>query len=537
MIDAQEYGEVFTRRWVVDLILDLAGFTPDRDLASMVTVEPSCGTGAFIGAMVERLSESLKAHDKGLLEAADAIRAYDLQAQHVNASLDLATKTLESLGWPLDEVAAVVPNWFQTADFLLEEHLPQTADIVVGNPPYIRMDDLDPSAVKAYQQRYLTMRGRVDIYIGFFEVGLMLLKPGGKLAYICADRWMRNQYGKRLRSFITEGYSLDATIVAHDVDAFETSVSAYPAITVIGRAEQGPAAVVSTTKEFGADDAEELIKWFRTPGKRRRRRHSFDAGLVHPWEGGSDSWPAGSPRRLMALSELNSKFHPLESRARVGIGIATGADDLFIVRDSDIEDDRLLPLLIGSDTTTGRAVWSGNFLANPWTKDGQLVDLLRYPRLGHYFESNRQRLCARSIARRNPDAWYRTIDKVNYDLLKRPKLVFPDMKMTSHPVLDTQGHYPHHGLYYIVSDDWDLEVLGGLLLSKVAEFFIDSYTVKMRGGTLRFQAQYLRRIRLPYPEDLPTSSAKKLKQAFANRDVESATQTALMVYGLEEIPT
>ena len=42
-----DYGEVFTRRWIVDLILDLVGYVPDRDLSETVLVEPSCGAGAF----------------------------------------------------------------------------------------------------------------------------------------------------------------------------------------------------------------------------------------------------------------------------------------------------------------------------------------------------------------------------------------------------------------------------------------------------------------------------------------------------------
>jgi hypothetical protein len=45
--EAVAHGEVFTRRWVVDLILDLAGYDADRDLASLVAIEPACGAGAF----------------------------------------------------------------------------------------------------------------------------------------------------------------------------------------------------------------------------------------------------------------------------------------------------------------------------------------------------------------------------------------------------------------------------------------------------------------------------------------------------------
>ena len=57
-----EHGEVFTRRWVVELILDLSGFTADRDLGGMVAVEPSCGSGAFLAPMTERLIESCRIH-------------------------------------------------------------------------------------------------------------------------------------------------------------------------------------------------------------------------------------------------------------------------------------------------------------------------------------------------------------------------------------------------------------------------------------------------------------------------------------------
>lgn len=77
------------------------------------------------------------------------------------------------------------------------------------------------------------MRGRADVYVGFIERGLGLLRQGGALAFICADRWMRNQYGANLREAVTSGFAVDAVISMHDVDAFESDVSAYPAIVVV----------------------------------------------------------------------------------------------------------------------------------------------------------------------------------------------------------------------------------------------------------------------------------------------------------------
>ncbi|WP_322752993.1 hypothetical protein [Frankia sp. Cas3] len=76
----------------------------------------------------------------------------------------------------------------------------------------------------------------------------------------------------------------------------------------------------------------------------------------------------------------------------------------------------------------------------------------------------------------------------------------------------------------------------GLLLSKVAEAFVTAYAVKMRGGTLRFQAQYLRRIRVPDPLEISKVGCIALADAFDRRDVAAATRVALRAYGLTELP-
>jgi hypothetical protein len=78
-----------------------------------------------------------------------------------------------------------------------------------------------------------------------------------------------------------------------------------------------------------------------------------------------------------------------------------------------------------------------------------------------------------------------------------------------------------------------LEVLGGILLSSVAQFFIEAYGVRMRGGYLRFQAQYLRRIRVPDPGSLSGVRVSKLKRAFRDRDRELASQVAFEIYGID----
>ncbi len=539
-------GEVFTRRWIVDLILDLAGYTEDRALAELRAVEPACGEGAFLGPMVLRLSRSCRAAGRSIADARGALAASDLLIDNVTKSRQLVDTVLADEGWSAVERAGLADAWVTHGDYLLSQpaHLqlfstsdPRLADFVIGNPPYIRPEDVPPPLYRTYRQSYRTMCGRADVYVAFIEAGLRSLAPGGVLAFICADRWMRNQYGRELRSMIASDFAIETVAAVHDVDAFEEEVAAYPAITVVRNGPQGPAAVVETEDTFDEADASGLVAWAQSRRASVSQPHYRGARLPR-WFQGKDSWPGGEPDLVRMVENLKDRLPPIEDHhtgTRVGIGVATGNDGVFITKDPHlVEADRLLPLAMAADGSTGTLSWSGHYLVNPWEADGTLVDLHRYPELARYYEAHRAELCERHVAKKVSVGWFRTIDKVNAALTAMPKLLFPDMKLTAHPVLDRGGFYPHHNLYFVVSDKWDLEVLGGLLMSKVAEAFVGAYSVKMRGGTLRFQAQYLRRIRVPAPDGIPAADREVLRRAFSDRDFQAATEIAIRLYGVED---
>jgi adenine-specific DNA-methyltransferase len=197
-----------------------------------------------------------------------------------------------------------------------------------------------------------------------------------------------------------------------------------------------------------------------------------------------------------------------------------------------LEEDRLLPLLHAADVAHGSVSWSGRYLVNPWNEDG-LVDISRFPQVYAYFKAHETQLRRRHIAVQRPTQWFRTIDRIDHKLLSQTRLVLPDMKAFAHPVLDDGHHYPHHNLYYVVSQAWDPEVLGGLLLSDVANLFVGAYCVKMRGGCYRFQAQYLRQIRVPEVSAITQSASRELQRAFAERDRDRATATAARLYDID----
>jgi hypothetical protein len=168
---------------------------------------------------------------------------------------------------------------------------------------------------------------------------------------------------------------------------------------------------------------------------------------------------------------------------------------------------------------------------DPWNDEG-LVKLESFPLLQAYLEKYQAALRKRHTARNNERGWYKTIDRVTHSLRSKSKLYVPDIKAVLEPVLDLGETYPHHNLYFIESEKWDLEVLGGLLLSDIGQFFVASYGVRMRGGYWRFQAQYLRRIRVPDPSGVADAQRCELIEAFRNRDRPRATAAALTVYGV-----
>jgi adenine-specific DNA-methyltransferase len=539
-----EYGAIFTRRWIVELILDLIGYTSERDLASMRTIEPACGHGAFLAAIVERLSESCRSHGRDISEAGEALRACELQQEHVAESRRLVERCLLVDGWPTDEVRRLAQRWVRHEDFLLEAREQGTVDFVCGNPPYVRLESVPTARSDAYRQACTTMGGRSDIYVGFFETGLRALRPGGTLGFICADRWMRNQYGQRLRKMITDDFAVQAEIEMHDVDAFEQEVSAYPSIIVLRRAAQGTALVARARASFGERAARRVGSWVREPASEGASDPDIEAARLPGWFDGASSWPTGSPERLALLAHLERTLPALEDETtgtRVGIGVASGADQVFVTRAPiGVEPDRMLPLALVRDTAGGTLEWSGHHLVDPWDGDtGELVALGAYPGLRGYLERNATALRRRNVAGRRPQQWYRTIDRVNHTLTAKTKLLIPDIKAQMHPVLDPggpNGLYPHHNLYWVTSEQWRAELLGGLLLSRVAQMFIECYAVKMRGGYFRFQAQYLRRIRVPSATSISLAIASELELAFAERDRERATAAALKAYRIEELP-
>lgn len=529
--DSREPGVVYTNQWVVDLMLDLAGYTSDSDLTSATLVEPGCGDGAFLKRIIPRLMESARRQRVPTNSLGPAIRAYELNPDRAALARAAVVEVLAASGVHVLEAEALSSQWVVEADFLLLDAYPQ-ARWVVGNPPYVRVEDSSPEYYAQYRARWTTMSGRADIYIGFYEAGLSMLNDGGKLCFICADRWMHNQYGAGLRRHIVEGFALKALIELHDADVFDVPVAAYPAVTLIERSPHSTTALATARTTFSDEDALLLLRWFGSTDRTFVDTGRFSASNLDGSFGAEGSWPSGPPERLRLISDLESRLPSLSDvGVTIRVGMATGADKVYVVGDPPTVESKFLKRAVGpADLQDGRVVWRGRYIVSPWDRD-VLADLGRYPRLKKYFAVHSNVLKRRYVASRNKESWWRTIDRPPADEYQTPKLIVADINDRIEPVLDSEGYWPLHSAYFITSETWDLETLGGYLLSDVAGAFVEAYSVKMANGHLRISGQYLKKIRLPVYGDVRAEARIGLADAFRRRDRAAASSVVRSLIG------
>jgi len=528
-----ERGAFYTKREVVDFILDLSGYTDDRPLHLMRLLEPSFGNGDFLLPAIERLLNAWRSSgaDKALASSlGNAICAVELHRETFVLTRLKVLALLRKNGITGVKAEKLVKQWLVHADFLLAD-LPGTFDAVVGNPPYVRQELIPSVLLAEYRMRFTTMYDRADLYIPFIERSLTLLSTNGQLGFICADRWMKNRYGGPLRAFIAENYHLKFFVDMVDTDAFHAEVSAYPGIMVVGREAPGLTRVAYRP----AIEAKALTKLACALHHR-----DVDKNFVRELHGviaGSEPWIFEADDQISFVRRIEQLFPTLEeSGCKVSIGVATGADKAFIGNFDalDVEPDRKLPLATTKDIRNGFVEWQGLGVINPYADEGGLVDLGKYPRLRRYLEARKPEIAKRHCAQKSPENWYKTIDRITPRLATLPKLLIPDIKGEAHIVYEDGVLYPHHNLYYITSEVWNLHALQAVLLSGVAHLFVSAYSTKMRGGFLRFQAQYLRRIRVPKWEAISTDLQRRLIAAGKVDDALARGSAVTELYGLSE---
>ena len=226
-------------------------------------------------------------------------------------------------------------------------------DVVIGNPPYIRQEWLSP--IKPYlQSRYAAYHGMADLYVYFYELGLSLLKPGGRLSYVVTNKWMKAGYGEPLRRFFAEkGWVESVVDFGHAKQIFQDA-DVFPSIIVVRRPDE--AAIPETTRvcaipreQLRIDDLSVQIAKEGVEVDRKR----LNAG----------AWSLESESVNILLDKIRAGGIPLAEYAGLKplMGIKTGLNEAFLIdtktRDAIIKSDLrsreiIRPYLRGQDIRT-----------------------------------------------------------------------------------------------------------------------------------------------------------------------------------------
>jgi hypothetical protein len=200
-------------------------------------------------------------------------------------------------------------------------------DVVIGNPPYVRQEAL--GTLKGYlAQCYASYSGVADLYVYFYERGLDLLAPGGKLSYIVTNKWMRAGYGEPLRRLFSERAVFEEMLDFGHAPIFEDA-DTFPCIIV---ARRRPAAALDTAAS--APDPEPPAVSVCPVPRERSAELSLD-NYVHehaypvPWSRyGAAPWSLEPPAVDALMQRIRERGTPLAEFLGVKpmYGIKTGTE-------------------------------------------------------------------------------------------------------------------------------------------------------------------------------------------------------------------
>jgi len=495
--NGKAHGVVNTKSEVVSKMLDLVGFRSTNNLSEIKVLEPSAGLGAFAVEILKRLYESSENFSFSFEESLQNIHLCELDE-------DISNQLIQNIHSYLGSKNVLsTKNNIYVEDFL-QLQLQDKYDLIIGNPPYVRNENIPEELKGIYQSKYSTFTHRSDLYIPFFEKALNHLNCGGQLSYVCSNRWLKNQYGKNLRTLIANQYHVKSIIDLEQADIFEEEVLGYPAITTISNSSNcgcySPYSEVLDLQSFLQFDQND--------------NNSIQLNLSTPnWF--SFTFNGYSFEKYLKRIE--------DQNYKIGIGVATGRDSIFIGSQfqDQIESELLLPILTSKGVKTNKIQWQGKYIINPFDKAGNLIKLDKYPLAESYFLSHKEELSKRHVAKKDQTKFYKTIDKINPKLLSQPKIILPDISGNRFIHVDKGDYYPHHNLYYIVGGSYqELCLLASILMSDFIYEQLLHIGNKMKGGYPRWQSQNVRKLRVPILNSIPIGIRESLLQAYTNKDLE-----------------
>jgi len=444
-----------------------------------------------------------------------------ITAERALPSLDHNIKCGNSLiGWdiltpemPADEVKRINPfDWDKEFEPVMAAG---GFDVVIGNPPYIRiqtMKEWAPTEVEVYKKKFLSAsKGNYDIYVVFVEKGLSLLNKNGLLGYILPHKFFNAQYGEALRSVIAKGKHLKEIVHFGHQQVFENATT-YTCLMFLGK---------KGYDEFCFKKIDDLISW--------RSSSIAVRGIINSKTATNNDWNFVVGNDSQLFDRLSSISPKLGNISEIFVGLQTDADDVFILeekikQDNKVlcyskateeehwfEDNHLKPFLKGSlnirryylDNVSKRLIFPYEL------NDGKSVLIpsedykIKYPLTWDYLEKNHKWLSERNKGQMGK-LWYGYVYKKNHTKFGLPKLLVPSLANSACFASDLEGKYFFVGSgggggggYAITlksEEKISYNYLLGLLNSALSTFYLKKISSTFRGGYIALNRQYIEQL-------------------------------------------
>jgi predicted RNA methylase len=331
-------------------------------------------------------------------------------------------------------------------------------DVVIGNPPYIRIQNIDADEASLLKYLYRSATGKFDIYVLFVEAAFKIITRSGTISFIHPHRFLTADYGRSFKALLDSTTGLRSAILFGVNQVFETATT-YTGIFNYSRGNSHIAFKQVRTKAFSA-----------IPFQERRYSPTGEHWLLSTQQAGSSE----------LVVKLKSQARPL-SEVFQGIyqGIVTVGDDIFVLRgkrqgsrfvgysaaveaDIEIEAGLVKPLLKGEHIRRYGYLASdlGIIYPHHLNEVGQTVPYTevqlkaQFPLAYEYFKPFRKRLIEKKIKyKTNPESWFSLHRAREMSLFEKRKIITPRLQNMPHFTLDEKGWYPDAGGYSLIRKD------------------------------------------------------------------------------------
>jgi hypothetical protein len=416
-------------------------------------------------------------------------------------------------------------------------------DYVVGNPPYVRIQNLPDGQKKMLDNLYESATGNYDLYCPFYERGIDWLRDGsGKLGYITSNQFLVTNYGEGLRNVIRNQSEIEKVCDFRDVPLFEGATN-YPAILFLAPEPNSQARnknEIRCVRLRGDVDRNEsgltetVMNKVRhhesNPGHRGEYVHVFD----HP-QGNLDEgyWSFCPPEERKVLRKLRRQG---ESRVKdvtdaIFHGTQPGWNKVYVVtpvdadrisstdsgdtvtvvprgesKEYEIETDLLRPWLQGRDVQRWRCEWTGQHVILPYrieqTEDGIEVEVYsqehlksNLPKTWDYFKEHEAVLKEREGGMMaDCEDWYAFTYPKSHHRFERPKIVGRQFSDHAQFMLDSDGDWYFKGAYGVQLEPQYQDRTDEMccqLDSKALDFHFKHIATQKQGGYYAYRKQYV----------------------------------------------